>query len=88
MRKKRKRQPNMLRQIHQEINSFISVYRQAICQECDWSTPTYYRKLRENENPELSIMETKTAISVGLSITQNIQTKLKAIEKAYNKPDH
>ncbi len=78
----------MLRQLHQEITSFTSVYRQAICEECDWSTPTYYRKLRENDNPELSSMETKTAISVALSITQTIQTRLKAIEKAYNHPDH
>lgn len=88
MRKKRQHQANTLKQLHEEITSLSSAYRLAICQECDWSTPTYYRKLREADTPELSNMEIKTAINMALSITQTFQMKFKEMAKTFNKPDH
>ncbi|MBC9910574.1 hypothetical protein [Chitinophaga varians] len=88
MRKKRQDEANALKQLHEEITSFPSLYRQAICQECNWSLPTYYRKIRNTGTPELSNMEIKTAINIALSITLAMEMKIKEIAKEFNKPTH
>jgi hypothetical protein len=37
---------NMLQDIHLQLTDLSVVFRERICEECNWSIPTFYRKTR------------------------------------------
>ncbi|GEP94526.1 hypothetical protein [Chitinophaga cymbidii] len=46
----RKQTTNFLLEKHQQIFSLSKVFREKICEECNWSEATYYRKAKKNAN--------------------------------------
>lgn len=51
MTKNNSESTNILFDIHEcFINSAI-LFRKEVCKECDWSIPTYYRKVRSVDKP-------------------------------------
>lgn len=37
---------NMLQDIHANLINFPIRFRERVCEECSWSVPTFYRKMR------------------------------------------
>ena len=37
---------NMLADIHSKLTAFAIVFRDKVGEECSWSTPTFYRKMK------------------------------------------
>lgn len=54
---------NMLKDIHSKLIEFPNEFRDKIGEECLWSVPTYYRKMK-SETPPLSNAEKDKIISV------------------------
>jgi hypothetical protein len=44
-------QKNMLLDIHTMLSDFPVMFREKVCEECNWSTPTFYRKMRGKDKP-------------------------------------
>jgi hypothetical protein len=42
---------NILLDIHTKFSSFPVIFREKVCEECSWSTPTFYRKMRAKDRP-------------------------------------
>lgn len=40
--------PNMLQDIHARMNNLAIYFRDRVCEECSWSVPTFYRKMRNS----------------------------------------
>lgn len=38
--------PNILYKVALKLNALNPEFREMICEECNWSVPTYYRKMR------------------------------------------
>lgn len=55
----------MLHDIHRKLVAFPNIFRDKVNEECSWSTPTYYRKMR-NELPHalLSNAEREKIIAI------------------------
>jgi hypothetical protein len=45
------KQPNIVLDIHTELSRFPVMFRERVCEECNWSTPTFYRKMRFYDSP-------------------------------------
>jgi hypothetical protein len=42
---------NVLLDIHTKLSSLPIMFREKVCEECNWSTPTFYRKMRGRDKP-------------------------------------
>jgi hypothetical protein len=42
---------NMLQDIHSSLINFPIRFREKVCEECSWSVPTFYRKMRGLDKP-------------------------------------
>ncbi|SEW07098.1 hypothetical protein [Chitinophaga arvensicola] len=42
---------NVLLDIHTKLSSLPITFREKVCEECNWSTPTFYRKMRGRDKP-------------------------------------
>jgi hypothetical protein len=42
---------NMLQDIHASLINFPIRFREKVCEECSWSIPTFYRKMRGFDKP-------------------------------------
>ncbi|TWF44677.1 hypothetical protein FHW36_101598 [Chitinophaga polysaccharea] len=42
---------NTLLQIHTMLSKLPVIFRERVCEECNWSTPTFYRKMRGRDKP-------------------------------------
>ncbi len=75
---------NMLQDIHSQLAEFPVVFREHICEECAWSIPTFYRKMRavdkQSESgknkiiPALSNAEKEKIIAVVDEVFQSLWT--------------
>ena len=45
------KQLNILQDIHIKLTYFPTMFRERVCEECNWSTPTFYRKIRSYDRP-------------------------------------
>lgn len=43
---------NMLLDIHTTFSKLPITFRELVSEECNWSTPTYYRKIRGRDKPD------------------------------------
>ncbi|WP_291908094.1 hypothetical protein [Chitinophaga sp. CB10] len=43
---------NILARVHSRFINLPTQLRKNICQECGWSTPTFYRKMRIKDKPD------------------------------------
>ena len=41
---------NMLNDIYSQLLEFPTLFRDDVSEECSWSTPTYYRKVKDGKN--------------------------------------
>jgi hypothetical protein len=63
-------QHNMLHEIHARLNDLSIVFRNRVCEECGWSVPTFYRKMRaefkghDKSTPILSNAEREKILAV------------------------
>ena len=67
---------NMLLEIHTWLSNLPVIFRERVCEECNWSTPTFYRKMRAKDS---SSPNEKGKIITSLSNAE----KHKIIEIAY-----
>ncbi|HEY8958677.1 hypothetical protein [Chitinophaga sp.] len=44
-------QVNILLDIHTKLADFPVMFRERVCEECNWSAPTFYRKMRGKDKP-------------------------------------
>lgn len=42
---------NVLLDIHTKLSALPIIFRERVCEECNWSTPTFYRKMRGKDKP-------------------------------------
>lgn len=42
---------NVLLDIHTQLSGLPVRFRERVCEECNWSTPTFYRKMRGRDKP-------------------------------------
>lgn len=42
---------NVLKLVYTEIAGIRAKFRERVCKECNWSRPTYYRKMRDDNFP-------------------------------------
>jgi hypothetical protein len=56
-------QINMLLEIHTWLSNFPVLFRERVCAECNWSTPTFYRKMRATDKPGKEKGKINTAVS-------------------------
>ncbi|RBL93665.1 MULTISPECIES: hypothetical protein [Chitinophaga] len=40
---------NLLFAIHEKFSGLAAGFRERVCEDCNWSTPTFYRKMRAKE---------------------------------------
>lgn len=58
-------QGNMLTDIHSKLIEFPNEFRNKVGEECSWSVPTYYRKMKsETDTPPFSNAEKDKIITV------------------------
>lgn len=43
---------NMLLNIHTSFSKLPITFRELVSEECNWSTPTFYRKMRGRDKPD------------------------------------
>lgn len=43
---------NMLLDIHSTFTKLPVTFRELVSEECNWSTPTFYRKMRGRDKPD------------------------------------
>lgn len=56
---------NILKEIHAKLIAFPNEFRDKVGVECNWSMPTYYRKMRvENSTSALSNAEREKIIAL------------------------
>jgi len=61
-----KTEPNVLKDIHLTLGSAMVIFRALVCVECNWSLPTYYRKISKGgiSNAEKDACNKTLAITV------------------------
>ncbi|MET6998713.1 hypothetical protein [Chitinophaga defluvii] len=42
---------NILKDSHEQFLELTIVFRDTVCEECSWSVPTFYRKMRAIDKP-------------------------------------
>ncbi|HVI48512.1 MAG TPA: hypothetical protein VM802_26830 [Chitinophaga sp.] len=45
---------SVLMDIHEKFSSLPATFREKVCEECNWSMPTFYRKMRGRDKPSLT----------------------------------
>ncbi len=75
---------NWLGDLYQRLNVLAIAIRDNICQECGWSIPTFYRKIRQNNgiqdriSPPLSNAEKEKIMTI---FQQKYTDELKFLEE-------
>lgn len=77
---------NALLKLHTLLSKLPVSFRERVCEECNWSTPTFYRKMRardiEREGriiPALSNAEKKTILHLMDEVCSQADTDRKEI---------
>lgn len=67
---------NLLNQLHYELTNLPVLFRDRVCEECSFSVPTFYRKLRSKSRvlqgkriPPLSNAERAKIREIGIGIS-------------------
>lgn len=81
---------NLLQAIYSITESFPHKFREKVCEECNWSTPTFYRKMRQenksgvqgkNKKPQLSNAEMEKIVNVFDEVYTEAQENCKEYRK-------
>jgi hypothetical protein len=46
--------PNYLKGFHDQFVNLTVAFREEVCNECNWSVPTFYRKMRAVDHPSFN----------------------------------
>lgn len=82
------KEQNVLFTLHTEFAGVAKDFREMVCEECNYSTPTFYRKMRERDRivegkiiPSLSNAEKDKIREIGASIKDKFILSIAAITK-------
>jgi hypothetical protein len=76
---------NMLKDIHSKLTEFPNEFRNKVGQECLWSVPTYYRKMKSLTDTDTSPLSNAEKDKI-LTILNESLTELIVYFKKYRKP--
>lgn len=76
---------NLLNEFHSKFAGLPVIFRESVCTECDWSIPTFYRKIRIG-NTETSQNSKKATFSNAehdkiISVYEDMLNNLQRISK-------
>ncbi len=79
---------NILLELHTELSKVAVLFRERICDECNYSTPTFYRKMRNNDKrvdgklvQALSKAEKAKIREIAEELTNNLFTSIFGIKE-------
>ncbi|MEI3799609.1 MULTISPECIES: hypothetical protein [unclassified Chitinophaga] len=77
---------NVLLQIHTLFSKLPVNFRERVCEECNWSLPTFYRKMRTRDSerdgkivPALSNAEKKTIVQLMSEVYSQANIEIKEL---------
>jgi NMD protein affecting ribosome stability and mRNA decay len=68
---------NVLLHIHTLLSKLPVTFREKVCEECNWSTPTFYRKVRSDAAKDLSNAEKEMIAAVIKEVVDELNETLK-----------
>ncbi|MET3879879.1 hypothetical protein [Chitinophaga sp. OAE865] len=78
-----KQPTNMLLALHSEFSKLPVIFREQVCEECNYSTPTFYRKMRGIDRrvdgkliPALSNAEKQKIREIGEGVTKALSASI------------
>ncbi|PSL42301.1 hypothetical protein CLV51_1159 [Chitinophaga niastensis] len=81
-----KNEPNVLNRLHTEFSTVAVHFRNRVCEECNYSTPTFYRKMRGKDKkvegklvPALSNAEKDKIREIGEDVKNDLITSISGI---------
>lgn len=69
---------NVLLRIHTLMSKLPVNFRERVCEECNWSVPTFYRKLRLTDENALSNAEKEMIMVVMQEVVAQLEEELKS----------
>lgn len=69
---------NVLLTIHSLMSKLPVAFRERVCEECNWSVPTFYRKVRLKEENALSNAEKEMIMTVMQEVLAQLTAELKS----------
>lgn len=73
---------NILNELHSEISKLPILFRERVCEECNYSTPTFYRKIkghnRWSENKPIQVLSNAEKEKI-CEIAEEVTTRLVAL---------
>ncbi|HEY9261234.1 hypothetical protein [Chitinophaga sp.] len=69
---------NVLLRIHTLMSKLPVNFRERVCEECNWSVPTFYRKIKLTEQNALSNAEKEMILLVMLEVFGQLGEELKS----------
>lgn len=81
----KKKSSNILLSLHEQLTHAPTDFRQKVCEECGYSIPTYYRKMRRrgknDEYPMISKAEAKAILDGGQAVVNELQQYINECRK-------
>lgn len=65
--------------LYEHLNNIPNRFRNALCEECGWSMPTFYRKVR-NGKPKASNAELKAANYLVGELFREVEQYIKTLD--------
>ncbi|SHN34216.1 hypothetical protein [Chitinophaga sp. CF418] len=74
---------NIMSHLYPKVVSIPLLIRDLICQECQWSIPTFYRKIRIGSKGEVRISnaEREKIFEIVYAVLMNQAQKIKSLQK-------
>ncbi|MBC9933646.1 hypothetical protein [Chitinophaga qingshengii] len=73
--------PNLLFAIHEKFAGMATLFRERVCQDCNWSTPTFYRKMRAKEGARLNADKNKLSSYLSSAESKRV---VEIMDEVYN----
>jgi hypothetical protein len=73
----------ILHLLYPMINNIPIVIRNLICKECQWSVPTFYRKIRLDKigNASISNAEREKILDIMMEVLTNLVEEIRSLEE-------
>ena len=76
-------QQNVLSDVHDKMLDLPILFRQRVCTECGWSTPTFYRKMRQLNKKSRKGSEDKLVPGISIADKEKIMAVAEEIYKEF-----
>lgn len=71
------KKPNYLSELHSIFTQTPIFFRERMCEECNWSTPTFYRKMRLNNDRDKESRGGATLSNAEKTMIKKVATEVK-----------